>query len=289
MSQMALLASPVVSLPTKAATAAPRVSSKPSLRLRCQDENLCALSWLVAISGTFLLIGIVGMLRFEIPLPFTLSGRAGLGAADNEFTDMSMADLLAEAEMDQVNPTTEMQQETVEIPDPIEVPIEQLDLPEVTEALVTEDLFTVPAAPKIEEALKPVDPAKPKPISKPKAVSKPTSSRAASTVAKPNGTSGNGGGGGGGGTVGSGLGKGIFPTPPFPSSAVSRGVTGVVRFNLRFNQLGKVEYAEVASSQCTNGGLTTAEQNVLSSYIRKTWSQRGRVGAITVALRFVIK
>lgn len=289
MSQMALLGSPAMSLPKAMPGSQKRVATVS--RFRFQEESLCGLCWLVAIASSFFVIGVVGMLRFDLPEPIKMSGRAGLGAVDNESTDVSMAELLAEAEADLVNPTENVVEEAVDVPEPVEVALELLDLPEPTEALVTEDVFTVPAAPKIQEALKPVDPAKPKPKEqpKPKSVARPRSSRATSTVVATGGTSGSGGGGGGSGTKGSGAGKGKVPQPPFPSGARSRGVTGVVYFNLRVSPAGKVEYAAVVSSNCTNGGFTASEQSQVASYICQNWFLPGRMGSIRVPVRFVLR
>lgn len=264
-----------------------REGAPSSFRFRCQEESLCALSWLVAISSTFLVIGIVGMLRFEVPFELTLSGRAGLGAVDSESMDMSMADLQDLEEAPQFNPTDEIVEETLEVPEPIEMTLEMQELPEVTEALITEDVFTVPAAPKLETALKPVDPAKPKPKPQPqKSIAKPRSSRATSTVTTAGGTEGSGGGGGGNGRIGAG-GKGKFPKPYYPSAAKSRKVSGSLTFSLRISPAGVVESASVISSNCTNGGFTSAEQNQISAFICRNWRfPQGMMGVRKQPLRF---
>lgn len=291
MSQTAIFAPPVVSLPTKAVDVR---SARPatSRLFRHQDESICGLCWLVAIAGSFLLIGIVGMLRFQDFEPITFSGRAGLGAVDNDATDVSMAELLAEVEESQVNPTEEVVDEVLEVPETPEVPIEALELPELAEALVTEDLFTVPAAPKVETVLKPVDPVqpKPKPQAKPRpTVAKPASRRATSTATTAGGTEGSGGGGGGTGKAGAGAGKGRLPTPPFPSGARSRGVKGTLTFSLRISPAGKVEYAAVVSSNCINGGFTASEQSQLAAYICRNWFLPGRMGSLRLPVRFELR
>ncbi|TDU72866.1 outer membrane biosynthesis protein TonB [Prosthecobacter fusiformis] len=289
MSQLALLGSPALSLSKKAeAVATPKQATV--WRFRCPDDSLCGVAWLTGIAGTFLLIGIVGMLRFQNFEPITFAGRAGLGAVDNDSTDVSMAELLAEVEESQENPTEEVVEETLEIPEPVEVQIETLELPEMMEPLVTEDLFTVPAAPKIETVQKPVDPAKPKPKTQPRpAVAKPASRPATSTMTTAGGTAGSGGGGGGTGRAGAGAGKGRLPTPPFPSGARSRGVTGTVTFSLRVSPAGKVEYAAVVSSNCSNGGFTASEQSQLSSYICRNWYLPGRMGNLRLPVRFQLR
>lgn len=259
-------------------------------RFRFQEESLCGLCWLVAIASSFFVIGVVGVLRFEVPLAISLSGRAGLGAVDNESTDMSMAELQAMEEAPEVNPTEEVVEETLEVPEPIEMTLELQELPEVTEALITEDVFTVPAAPKIETALKPVDPAKPKPKPLPKSVaSKPRASRATSTVTTTGGTTGSGGGGGGNGRIGAG-GKGKFPKPYYPSGARSRKVAGSLTFKLRISAAGAVESASVVSSNCSNGGFTASEQGQISAFICRNWRfPEGMMGTKSLPIRFDLR
>lgn len=285
MSQLAILGSPPVSLPAKAEkTVEARTSG---WRFSRREESICGVCWLVAIAGTFLAIGIVGMAKFQAFEPISFMGRAGLGATDNESTDVSMAELLAEAEAPQVNPTEEVVEETPEVPEVVDVPVEVQDLPELAEVLDTEDVFAVPAAPKIETAMKPVDPQKPKPKAAPKPVkARVASSRAASPNAIAGGTSGQGGGGGGSGTKGSGSGKGKMPLPPFPSGAKSRNVSGVLTFSLRVSPAGKVEYAAVVASNCINGGFTASEQDQIAGYICRNWFLPGRMGNLRLPVRF---
>lgn len=289
MSQMAFLGSPALSLSKEAVAKAEARPAKAS-RFCNQEESLCGLSWLIGIASIFLLIGGAGMARFEIPLEVTFSGKAGLGAVDNESTDMSMAELQALEEAPEVNPTEEVVEENLEVPEPVEMTLELQDLPEITEALITEDVFTVPAAPKIDVALTPVDPAKPKPKTQPRPVAAtPRSSRAASTVAAPGGTVGNGGGGGGNGRVGAG-GKGKFPKPYYPSGARSRRVSGSVTFRIRISPAGTVESADVVSSSCSNGGFTASEQSQISSFICRNWRfPEGMMGTRNLPIRFDLR
>ena len=291
MSNLAYLSTPsAMSLPTQA-NAAGRARVSGSWQVRRSEESLFGLSWLVAIAGTFLLIGMVGMLKFRGFEPITFSGRAGLGAVDNLSTDTSMADLPATEESLNENPTDVPVDETLEVPEPVEIPLEMQDLPELTDALVTEDVFTVPAAPKIEVAMKPVDPATPKLKPKPKAVAaKPRSSRATSTVTTVGGTEGSGGGNGGGGRIGSGSGKGNKrPQPPYPSGARSRKVEGKLMFSFKVSPSGKVEYAAVISSNCTNGGFTAAEQSQIASWICRNWLIPGQIGSVNQSVKFEFK
>lgn len=292
MSQSAFLGPPAVSLP-KEANRKPEKCGVKVARFGRVEESLCGLSWLVGIAGIFLLIGGVGMARFEPHFEVTLSGRAGLGAVDNDSTDMSMAELLAMEEAPEVNPTQEEIQEEVVQVEPIEMTLEMQELqelPELTEALVTEDVFAVPAAPKIAVALTPVDPAKPKPKPQIRQVTEPSrGGRATSPVAMPGGTTGSGGGGGGNGTVGAG-GKGKFPKPTYPSGARSRSVSGSLTFRIQISPTGSVESAEVISSNCSNGGFTAAEQSQISAFIRRNWRfPQGMMGTRNLPIRFDLK
>jgi protein TonB len=267
MSQMAVLDSPRMALQDKAFVAAPpKAVAAGAWRFQRREENLTGWSWMVAITGSFLLVGLVGAFLVEAPLAITLSGRAGQGASDTNSTELTMAELQAMEEEPEIQPQEQVTPE--EVPQPIEVPVELPELPELAEALVTEDVFTVPAAPEIETMVKPIDPAKPKP--KPKVVvAQPRPRRATSTAAvTPGGTQGSGGGSGGSGAVGSGSGKGKFPKPNYPSTARARGVTGQVTLALSINPAGQVENASAVSSQ---GGFNSQEQDTIAGFVRRNW------------------
>ena len=142
------------------------------------------------------------------------------------------------------------------------------DLPELAEALITDDVFTVPAAPRIEDALRPIDPTPPKPKVQP-APARPRSSRP-TTVASgaQGGTQGNGGGGGGSSATGAGSGGGRMPRPSYPSSARSRGISGSMTLALSVTPAGVVESASVVSCQ---GAFTSGEQATVASFVRRNW------------------
>lgn len=295
---MAAAGSSAISLPAPA-SAAPEKRMPGAVRFRFQEENLSGLCWLVAISGTMLAIGIAGAVSFEAPFSVTTMGRAGLGAADNDATDMTMAELAAMEEAPEMDSTEEeVVEETLEVPvEPIEIPLEALDLPEPIDVLVAEDVFTVPAAPPIEVALKPIDPEKPKPkaaprpapvkaASTPKASGKPPGKKGGGTATAAKGGSGSGGGEGGNGRIGAG-GKGRFPKPAYPSAARSRKVSGTLMVRLRISASGSVTSAVVISSNCTNGGFTSGEQSQITSFICRTWRfPAGVTGSRNLPLRF---
>ncbi|MDZ4289737.1 MAG: energy transducer TonB [Prosthecobacter sp.] len=264
MSPTALIGSTGLDLQQKAAGGSRSPALVRTWRLGQHDENLAPLSWVVAIAASFLLIGVIGLFQKEMPLEITLGGRAGQGASDTETTELTMAELHA---MEETPEVTEEQilPAVVPIADPIEV---LQDLPELAEALVTEDVFTVPAAPKIEEALRPVDPAKPRPRPQP-APARPRASRATTMASgTQGGTQGSGGGAGGSGAVGAGSGSGKFPKPNYPSSARARGVSGLITLALTIGPAGKVEDAAAISS---NGGFTSGEQDTVASYVERNW------------------
>lgn len=264
MSPTALIGSSGLDLQDKVAGGSRAGALPETWRFRQRDENIAPLSWVVAIAASFFLIGVIGLFQKEMPLVITLGGRAGQGASDTAATDLTMAELHA---MEATPEVTEEQilPAVVPIADPIEV---LQDLPELAEALVTEDVFTVPAAPQIEEALRPVDPAKPRP--KPQlAPARPRASRATTTAAgAQGGTQGSGGGAGGSGNVGAGGGSGKFPKPNYPSSARSRGVSGHIILALTISPAGQVESASAISSQ---GGFTSGEQDAVAGFVERHW------------------
>lgn len=261
-------------------------------RFQDQKESLLGLSWLVAISATFLGIGILGGLRFRGYEPITFSGRAGVGAVDNEATDTSMAELLAEIAAPQTSPLVETAEvETPEVPEMEEPTVETPDLPDLTEALTVEDVFAVPAAPKIVVAQKPVEPSKPqtKPVTKKRNPAR-TNQPATGTTAAPGGTTGSGGGGGGTGTAGSGAGRGRMPNPSYPSRARARGVIGTVTIRLVIGPAGRITSATVVSTNLTNGGFTSPEQSAVAADIRRNWFLPDRANqTLSLPIRFKLR
>lgn len=243
----------------------PKAVVRGTWRLARADEDVTGLAWVVALCACFLLVGLVGIWWSDAPLEITLSGRAGMGASDANTSEMTMAELQAEEQVSEVTTTEPV---TPEVPQPMEVQQQISDLPELAEALVTEDVFTVPAAPKIETAIQTVDPAAPKPKEKPKpTVAKPrrATSVAATTTS---GTQGSGGGAGGNGTVGAGSGNGKYPKPNYPSTARARGVAGQVILSLSINPAGKVEDASAVSS---TGGFNSQECETIASFVERFW------------------
>lgn len=216
------------------------------------------LSWIVGITGSFLTAGIVGVFADDLP-PIhmrTLEGEID----ETPMDETSMAELMAMG--DNAAESTEPEPvETLEIPEVVETPPENLDLPEIAEAMTAEDIFAVPTAPKIEDALRPVDPEKRQLTPTPKrtkvgpvATSKGTG--ASSTQA---GTAGGSG-------IGSGTGKGRFPPPPYPEFARSAGMQGTVRLSISVSAAGVVEGVSVISST----GYSSLDESA-ASWVRRNF------------------
>lgn len=218
------------------------------------------LSWLVGITGSFLTVGVIGMFAADLP-PIHLKTLEDLDeSAELPMVETSMAELLAmeaneepSAEIEPVLP--------VEIPEAIETPPETLDLPEIAEAMTMEDVFAIPTAPKIEDALRPVDPVK---RQTPTAPSRPRSAAVASSGGTRSGTS-QAGTAGGSGTAGSG-GKGKFPQPSYPDFARSSGMQGTVRLSISVGPSGSVEGVSVIGST----GFSSLDEYA-ASWVRRNW------------------
>lgn len=221
---------------------------------------IITLSWLVGITGSFLTVGVIGMFAADLP-PIHLKTLEDLDeSTELPMVETSMAELLAmeaneepSAEIEPVLP--------VEIPEAIETPPETLDLPEIAEAMTMEDVFAIPTAPKIEDALRPIDPVK---RQTPTAPSRPRSAPVASSGGTRSGTS-QAGTAGGSGTAGSG-GKGKFPQPSYPDFARSSGMQGTVRLSISVGPSGSVEGVSVIGST----GFSSLDEYA-ASWVRRNW------------------
>ena len=222
---------------------------------------LITLSWMVGISGSFLSVGIIGMFAADLP-PIHLKTLEDLdNAVELPMVETSMAELLAmeaneepSADIEPVLP--------VEIPETIETPPENLDLPEIAEAMTMEDVFAIPTAPKVEDALRPIDP-----VVKPRPTPAPQRPRSA-PVARNSGTRSSttqAGTAGGRGTSGSG-GKGKFPQPGYPDFARSAGMQGTVRLSISVGPSGGVEGVSVIGST----GFSSLDEYA-ASWVRRNW------------------
>ncbi|MHB1081917.1 MAG: energy transducer TonB [Prosthecobacter sp.] len=223
-------------------------------------QVVIALSWIVGITGSFLTVGVIGMFAADLP-PIHLKTLEDLeNAVELPMVETSMAELLAmeaseepSAEIEPVLP--------VEIPEAIETPPETLDLPEIAEAMTMEDIFAIPTAPKIEDALRPIDPVK---RQTPTAPSRPRSALVASSGGTRSSTS-QAGTAGGSGAAGSG-GKGKFPQPSYPDFARSSGMQGTVRLSISVGPSGSVEGVSVIGST----GFSSLDEYA-ASWVRRNW------------------
>ncbi|MDB6004050.1 MAG: hypothetical protein JWR15_1037 [Prosthecobacter sp.] len=228
-------------------------------------QVLITLSWIVGISGSFLTVGIIGMFAADLP-PIHLRTLEDLdNAVELPMVETSMAELLAmEANAEQASDTEPVL--PVEIPETIETPLENLDLPEIAEAMTMEDIFAIPTAPKVEDALRPIDPlVKPKPTPAPE---RPRSAPLASSSGTRSSTS-QAGTAGGSGTSGSG-GKGKFPQPSYPDFARSAGMQGTVRLSISVGPSGGVEGVSVIGST----GFSSLDEYA-ASWVRRNWRWPG--------------
>ena len=242
-------------------------------------QAIIALSWIVGISGSFLTVGIIGMFAADVP-PIHLKTLEDLDeAVELPMVETSMAELLSmEASAE---PTAETEPLLpVEIPEAIETPPETLDLPEIAEAMTMEDIFAIPTAPKIEDALHPIDPVK---RQTPTAPSRPRADPVASSGGTRSNTS-QAGTAGGSGTAGSG-GKGKFPQPSYPDFARSSGMQGTVRLSISVGPSGAVESVSVIGST----GFSSLDEYA-ASHVRRNWRwPAGTAHRYTLPLTFRLR
>lgn len=245
---------------TNATTPAP---GRLAWRFRMGQDVPVGLSWVFALAVGFLSVGIAGLFAADLPV-IRLKTLADITQADDlPLIETTMAELQAQND-EEPAPAEDAPPETpevieVEIP---EAPPPDLDLPEVAEAMTQEDIFAIPTAPKIEDALKPVDPIiKPKPAPTPTPRKSTTVARTPST--RPSTTPGSPGGTGTGRATG---GRMVTPAPPYPSFAKSQNMQGTVRLSLSVGPSGAVEGATVISST----GFSALD-SYAASWVRRNW------------------
>ncbi|HRH95507.1 MAG TPA: TonB family protein [Prosthecobacter sp.] len=237
--------------------------SSGARRRRSSARSWVALCWIVGITGSFLTTGIIGIFAADVP-PIHLISLEDDVAADQTMIETSMAELQA-LEASEEEPAETEPLLPVEIPETVETPPETLDLPEVAEAMTLEDVFAVPTAPKIEDALRPVDPVvKPRPAPTPP---RPRTQTVARSSGAPSTTSQSGTADG---TGTSGTGRGKFPSPPYPTFARSAGMQGTVRLSISVGPSGAVEGVTVMGST----GFSALDEYA-ASWVRRNWRWPG--------------
>lgn len=231
---------------------------------RSTVQALLALSWVVGISASFLTVGIIGLFAADVP-PIHLLSLESETIDEQVMIETTMAELQTlEAIEDQPAETEPLL--PVEMPEAIDTPPENFDLPEIAEAMTLEDVFAVPTAPKIEDALRPVDP-----VVKPKPAPTPPPQRTQSVTRSSSGTpSTTAQSGSAGGTGASGTGRGKFPSPPYPSFARSGGMQGTVRLSISVGASGAVESVTVMGST----GFSALDEYA-ASWVRRNWRWPG--------------
>lgn len=238
---------------------------------------IIVLSWIVGITGSFLTVGVIGMFADDLP-PIHLKTLEDLDNA----TELPMEEAPM-GEPGSMETSTEEPAETepvlpVEISEATETPLENLDLPEIAEAMTMEDIFAVPTAPKIEDALRPIDPvARPKPAPSPRTASAPRSSGTRSNTTQ-TGAAGGGGGGGSGGKI-------VRPQPSYPEFARTAGMQGTVRLSISVGPSGAVEGVSVINTT----GFSSLDEYA-ASWVRRNWHfPPGTSHRYTVPLTFRLR
>jgi len=259
----------------------PAVARPVVWRRQSTLEALISLSWIVGITSSCLVVGIVGMFAADLP-PIHLKTLSDLeNAAEVPMIETSMAELQT------LEATNEVPAETepvlpVEIPETVETPPENLDLPEIAEAMTLEDVFAIPTAPKIDDALRPVDPVvKPKPTPAPPRPRTPVaSSGTRSSTPQPGAAGATGGTGASGGG-----GKGKFPAPPYPAFARGAGMQGTVRLSISVGPSGAVDGVTVIGST----GFSALD-SYAASWVRRNWRWPGGASSrYTLPLTFRLR
>lgn len=277
----ALISAPSSDIPT-AVGAATRPAVAKSWQLKAV-EDLAKWAWLVAITASFLSIGIAGLWGGIGPVPVLVSFKAPSADLDSSADSAMMAELVAESAPSEVAPevTTDIQ----EVPPPVEITPQSMDLPELAEALATEDVFTIPTAPKIEDALQPVDPVAPKPEVKRVTSTKPSTPRRPTSTRPAISGSGTGAGTGTGGGGGSGTGNFVIPRPSYPSTLRSMGVQGTVRLRIVVGASGRASSVTVIGTS----GNSTLDQYAAGWVRRNGKAPPGEVRTVIAPLSFVLR
>jgi protein TonB len=193
---------------------------------------------MLAVAIAFLGAGLAGIARPVVDVPAEALSAGPPPPDVVAVEDITMADLPDQPAMEEAAP--EFPPDSLLPPDDTESP------PEPEPVLTEKDIMPVPDAPRIEPALRPIDPVpRQKQKDSPRTASPPASMpRPAATAPAGNG-SGDAGGSGGAGVKG---GRGKFPKPPYPSFARSRGLTGTVTLSIRVDPSGDVSGVSVTGS-----------------------------------------
>lgn len=250
-------------------------------------EDLAGWSWLVAFTACFLVVGLIGLQGNFGPDVVLRSFQPPQGMLDSAADSAVMADLVSTEAAEEITPEVAMEV-VQEIPPSLEIVTQTQELPDLVEALATEDLFTLSTAPKIEEALIPKDPSPPKPEVR----RTPSPTPARSAPKRTSSTRGTGAGTGSGtGASGSGSGSGngggafVIPRPTYPSSLRSLGVQGTVRLRIIVGASGRASSVTVIGTS----GNSTLDQYAAGWVRRNGKAPPGEVRTVIAPLSFVLR
>lgn len=251
------------------------------------NEDQAGWSWLLAFSACFLVVGIIGLqgdLGPDVVLRSYLPPSAMLDSAADSAV---MADLVSTEAAKEITPEVAMEV-AQEIPPSLELLTQTQELPDLVEALATEDLFTLSTAPKIEETLRPKDPSPQKPELRRTPTPTPARSapkRTTSTRTSGTGTGSGTGASGSGSGSGSGGGAFIIPRPTYPSSLRSLGVQGTVKLRITVGTSGRASSVTVIGTS----GNSTLDQYAAGWVRRNGKAPPGEVRTVIAPLSFVLR
>lgn len=265
-------------------TAATSTATTLAWRFPAFGEVPVGLSWLFGLSTSFLVIGIVGMFAADLPPISLKSAYVEAQIEELPLLDAPMAELatLEEAAEESATEETpsEMPTEFTEVP---EVTPLDLDLPEIADALTEKDIFAIPTAPKVEDALRPIDPeVKPRPRPTPE----PTPRKSTATRSTPPRTGGSPGGSTGGtpGGAAGGVRRITQSSPPYPSFAKAAGMQGTVSLAITFAPSGYVASVRVTGTS----GYSALDQNT-ADYVRRNFRATPSSSSSTYSKRFTFR
>lgn len=259
-------------------------SLRASSRFRALGEVPAAWSWLLALSGSFLAIGIAGLFAADLPPIHLKTAYEEPAVEELPLSDAPMAELVAmEEESEEPTESTDSVEIPTEFTEPPAPTPTELGLPDIADPLTAKDIFSVPAAPEIETALRPVEPEsrpKPRPVS---TTPRKSSSTSSSTASRSTSGSSSGRAGGSGATSG-GTRRVIQSYPPYPSFAKSAGMQGTVGVSITFSPSGSVSSVRVTSTS----GYTALDQYT-ADYVRRNYRASSHTSSSTYSKRFTFR
>lgn len=251
------------------------------------NEDQAGWSWLLAFTACFLVVGIIGLQGGLGPDVVLRSYQPPSAMLDSAADSAIMADLVSTEAAEEITPEVAMEV-AQEIPPSLELVTQTQELPDLVEALATEDLFTLSTAPKIEEALRPKDPSPQKPDVRRTPTPTParsTPKRTTSTSTSGTGTGSGTGASGSGAGSGSGGGAFIIPRPTYPSSLRSLGVQGTVRLRITVGTSGRASSVTIIGTS----GNSTLDQYAAGWVRRNGKAPPGEVRTVIAPLSFVLR